>query len=84
MGTIEDIRQVIQDFLAPQLATQAEQMAEIRRSFERLEKQLQTLGADLKEMRVDVKRDILQVTDYARLLERLARVEARQDTQQAQ
>jgi len=70
MGTIEDIRKIAQDFLAPELGRIDERLKALEKKVD--ENELRAIGRHGEVMAA-----IHQVTDYAAVLARLAQLEAR-------
>jgi hypothetical protein len=68
MSVVQDVRQVIQDFLAPELR-------EIHARLDALEKKVDSHHADTMAA-------IRGVSDYTHVIERLSRLEAQRETRQ--
>lgn len=74
MSTIEDIRSLLQDFLAPELRA-------ISTRLDALENKVDANESRAEKRHGEVLAGLRQVTDYATVLERLSRLEARHEIQ---
>jgi len=71
MSMIEDVRNVLQDFLAPELRA-------ISARLDALEKKVDANEARAENRHSEVIAGLRQITDYTTVLERLSRLEAKQ------
>lgn len=72
MSVVEDVRNVLQDFLAPEIRS-------INARLDALEKKVDANEVRAESRHNEVMVSLRQVTDYAAVLERLSRLEARQE-----
>ena len=85
MGTVEDIRQVLQDFLAPELRAINARLDAIDRRFQAVDQRFDDMMTvmnsrfEIVNARFDsVAKDIAQVKDMLEIDRRLARLESKQ------
>jgi SMC interacting uncharacterized protein involved in chromosome segregation len=74
MGAVEETRQLLQDFLAPEIRS-------IKVRLDTLEKKVDENEHRAEKRHEEVMAAIRQLTDYTALLQRVARLEARQEAQ---
>jgi len=75
VSTIEDLRQLAQDFIAPEIRGIESRLAA-------LEKKVDENDARAERRHTEVLNAIHQVTNYTSVLERLSRLEAKTETKQ--
>ena len=82
MSTIEDLRQLAPDFIAPEIRAIEARLAALEKNVDRLEKKVDDNEGRAERRHSEVVTAFRQVTDYTSVLERLSRLEGRQETKQ--
>lgn len=80
MGSIEDVRKVLQDFLAPELRAITARLDAIEQRFTHLEHRFDRLENKLDANQAQVMTNILQLLDVQKVKDRLAVLEAGSET----
>jgi tetrahydromethanopterin S-methyltransferase subunit G len=75
MSVVEDVRKVMQDFLAPELR-------EVTARLDALEKQMGALDRKTDRQHDEVMAAIRQLTDYTSVVQRLSKLEAQVQVKQ--
>ena len=82
MSVAQDVRQVLQDFLAPELRAINARLDALEKLQERIHKGQEQPHQEIKELRTETLSSIRGVADYTHVLERLSRLEAQRETRQ--
>jgi len=75
MGAVDDVRKVIQDFLAPELRG-------ITARLDAVEKQIEALDRKTDKQHEEVMAAVRQVADYTMVVQRLSKLEAQVQVKQ--
>lgn len=77
MGAIEDVRQLFQDLLAPNLKAINVEMREVKERIERIEHHLDDIAAQSRRQHDETLAAVQQVINFAEVKQRLSELERR-------
>jgi len=80
MGVIEETRQVLQDFIAPEFRAIDARLSALEKRIDGVDKRIDGLDNKIDRNHAEVMAAIHRIENYTAVLERLARLEAKMQT----